>query len=121
MSKLHKPHGRTEADTAKGELRKPDDYSNQPGQGGAYRGDGGGEAEPSDPAARNPAAMPPRVGESPREYGHGSGDRNTMDGPRDRHGFQGGTQRDAVPGAPADAKAQRRPRQDTAERAGDEP
>lgn len=33
MSKQHQPHGRAEDDTARGELRKPDDQSDQPGQG----------------------------------------------------------------------------------------
>lgn len=103
MSKLHQPHGRADADTDKGELRKPDDYSNQPGQGGAYTAH-----EPDGQAvARDPAGTPPGVGESSREYGHGSGDRNTMKDARDWHGFEGGKQRNATPGAPAGADAQR--------------
>ena len=104
MSKLHQPHGRADADTSKGELRKPDDYSNQPGQGGAYKGDGG-TADDGDDAA--PSPMPPPVGESSREYGHSSGDRNTKDGSDDWQRFEGGVQRDATPRAPDDAKARR--------------
>lgn len=104
MSKLHQPHGRADADTDKGELRKPDDYSNQPGQGGAYRGDGGA-ADVAD--GHEPAATPPEVGESAREYGHSSADRNTMERAEDFHGFKGGVQRDATPRAPDDAQAQR--------------
>lgn len=97
MSKLHQPRGRADADTAKGELRKPDDYSNQPGQAET--------AGPEDETAAGPGsdrATPPAVGESPREYAHGSGDRNTMRDARDFHQFEGGIQRDATPDAPLD-------------------
>lgn len=79
MSKLHQPHGRADADTAKGELRKPGDYSDQPDQ---------------DPTAE---------GTSPREYGHSSGDRNTKSDEGDWPAFEGGVQRDAVVDAPATA------------------
>lgn len=99
MSTLHQDRGRADADTAKGELRKPHDYSNQPGQGesGEYREDA---VEPAD--RDRGEAHPAHVGVSPREYPHGSGDRNTMRGARDRHGFEGGVQQDAVPDAPLD-------------------
>ncbi|MDQ3287229.1 MAG: hypothetical protein M3Q42_03015 [Pseudomonadota bacterium] len=106
MSKLHQPHGRADADTDKGELRKPDDYSNQPGQGGAYTAGETGEHEEGSSPARKPDGMPPEVGESAREYGHASGDRNTRKDEKDWHGFEGGKQRDATPGAPGGAKAQ---------------
>lgn len=76
MSKLHQPHGRADADPAKGELRKPDDYSDQPGQ------------------------HPDAEGTSPREYGHSSGDRNTKSDDDDWPGFDGGVQRDAAVDAP---------------------
>lgn len=114
MSKLHQPHGRADADTDKGELRKPDDYSNQPGQGGAYKGDGGIADDGND------APSPPDVGESSREYGHSSGDRNTKHGTDDWHDFKGGIQRDATPRAPDDARAQRSPRPDTQESVDDD-
>lgn len=112
MSKLHKPHGRADADTDKGELRKPDDYSNQPGQGGAYTIRETASDKDALAAPRDPGRLPPDVGESSREYGHASGDRNTMDGPRDWRGFEGGKQRDATPGASADAEARRTTRDD---------
>lgn len=64
MSKLHQPHGRAEADTAKGELRKPDDYSDQPGQNEHARAGTPGEAA----AAEEPAP----VGTPPRGYGQRS-------------------------------------------------
>ena len=98
MSKLHKPRGRADADTAKGELRKPDDYSNQPGQAETA----GPDDEAVAAAPGNDRVKPPAVGESPREYAHGSGDRNTMRDARDFHEFEGGTQRDATPDAPLD-------------------
>lgn len=99
MSTLHQDRGRADADTGKGELRKPHDYSNQPGQGGSgeQREDA---AEPADGDRAD--AHRANVGVSPREYAHGSGDRNTMSDSRDRQGFEGGVQRDAVPDAPLD-------------------
>lgn len=100
MSKRHTPEGRAEADTAKGELRKPDDYSNQPGQSWT-------EADPGTEAVeRATAEEPADVGHSAREYGHGSGDRNTMRDPKDFRGFGGGIQRDATPHAPTDPAKQ---------------
>ena len=100
MSTLHQDRGRADADTAKGELRKPHDYSNQPGQGeSAERREDA--AEPDDRGDRD-ETNPTHVGVSPREYAHSSGDRNTMRGARDRHGFEGGVQQDAVPDAPLD-------------------
>lgn len=99
MSTLHQDRGRADADTGKGELRKPQDYSNQPGQAPAgERTEDSDEAVDRDRDGTNPA----HVGVSPREYAHSSGDRNTMRGARDRHGFEGGVQRDAVPDAPLD-------------------
>ena len=99
MSTLHQDRGRADADTAKGELRKPHDYSNQPGQGesGEHREDAAKLADRD-----RGEAQPAHVGVSTREYAHGSGDRNTMRGARDWHGFEGGVQRDAVPDAPLD-------------------
>lgn len=108
MSTLHQDRGRADADTAKGELRKPHDYSNQPGQGERQ------EAEPVD--RDRGEAHPAHVGVSPREYAHGSGDRNTMRGARDRHGFEGGVQQDAVPDAPLDPE--KRPDARSRERGG---
>lgn len=116
MSTLHQPHGRADADTDKGELRKPDDYSNQPGQGGAYKGAGGID-DAGDGTA--PSSTPPEVGESSREYGHTSGDRNTKGQANDRHGFRGSIQRDATPRAPDDAKVRRSTRPDTSGPGGD--
>lgn len=99
MSTLHQGRGRADADTTKGELRKPHDYSNQPGQGGSAEQ----REDAVEPADRDRGEAPQaHVGVSPREYAHGSGDRNTMSGTRDRPGFQGGVQRDAVPDAPLD-------------------
>lgn len=117
MSKLHQSHGRADADTKKGELRKPDDYSNQPGQGGAYQGDGGIDDDADRSAS---AATPPEVGKSSREYGHSSADRNTMKRTDDFHGFKGGIQRDATPRGPEGAQAHRGTRPDTADHADDD-
>ena len=99
MSTLHQDRGRADADTAKGELRKPHDYSNQPGQGGSEEQ----REDAVEPADRDRGeAHEGHVGVSPREHAHGSGDRNTMRGARDWHGFEGGVQQDAVPDAPLD-------------------
>lgn len=91
MSKLHQPHGRADADTAKGELRKPDDYSDQP------------EQHPDDriDTERTHTADAVAVGTAPREYGHSSGDRNTKQDEHDWTGFTGGTQRNAPPDPPS--------------------
>ncbi|HSM10251.1 MAG TPA: hypothetical protein VK827_01615 [Lysobacter sp.] len=99
MSTLHQDRGRAEADTDKGELRKPQDYSNQPGQGPAVEHPARA-AEPADPDRADSGGA--HVGVSPREYAHGSGDRNTRRGAGDERGFEGGVQRDAVPDAPLD-------------------
>lgn len=94
MSKLHQPHGRADADTTKGELRKADDYSDQPGQGTAEQGENHHIANHDEAA---PAREPDGIGTSEREYGHSSGDRNTRRGERDWPGFRGGIQRNAPP------------------------
>ena len=99
MSTLHPDRGRADADTSKGVLRKPHDYSNQPGKDELAQQ----REDAAAPEARQRGdAHKAHVGVSPREYAHGSGDRNTMSGTRDRPGFQGGVQRDAVPDAPLD-------------------
>lgn len=49
---------------------------------------------------RRPIDPPHGVGESPRDYPHGSGDRNTKKSESDWPKFDGGEQRDARP-APA--------------------
>lgn len=92
MSKLHQPHGRADADTTKGELRKADDYSDQPGQGETGPGE-------TDRTVTRAEAVPAEggVGTSEREYGHSSGDRNTRREEQDWPGFEGGIQRDAPP------------------------
>ena len=43
------------------------------------------------------------IGESQRDYPHGSGDRNTKKSESDWKKFDGGEQRDAPPAPPADA------------------
>ena len=45
----------------------------------------------------------PGIGESQRDYPHGSGDRNTKKSESDWKKFDGGEQRDAPPAPPADA------------------
>ena len=55
---------------------------------------------------RNPPATGdkhPGIGESQRDYPHGSGDRNTKKSESDWKKFEGGEQRDAPPAPPADA------------------
>ena len=113
MSTLHQDRGRADADPTKGELRKPHDYSNQPGQGESAerRQDPAGPSE-----SERDEAHPAHVGVSPREYAHSSGDRNTMRGARDWHEFEGGVQRDAVPDAPLDPE--KRPNQAQRKRGG---
>lgn len=88
MSKLHQPHGRADVDTRKGELRKPDDYSDQP------------EQHPGERFSADAEAGEGRVGNEPREYGHSSGDRNTRQDEQDWPDLDGGTQRTATPAAP---------------------
>ena len=68
MSTLHQPHGRAEADTSKGELRKPQDDSSQPGQGG-------------DGDATTQAAVP-RSGESIAGHRDSTGTPDPRTGPR---------------------------------------
>lgn len=105
MSKLHQPHGRADVDTRKGELRKPDDYSDQPEQHPGERF--GADANRAD--ADGDAADEGRVGHEPREYGHSSGDRNTKADEQDWPVLGGGTQRTATPAAPEADDAPARP------------
>lgn len=60
---------------------------------------------PRDRRPASDAADPEKPGREPREYPHGSGDRNafspTRDDPMPRH--EGGSQRKAPPATPRDA------------------
>lgn len=100
MSTLHRDQGRADADTAKGELRKPHDYSDQPGADGVERADAVAQQADESPDVANPTAA--HVGKSSREYGHSSGDCSMMRGAGDWDEFQGGAQRDATADAPRD-------------------
>ena len=57
----------------------------------------------TDRKAPAPGDKQHRIGESQRDYPHGSGDRNTKKSESDWKKVEGGEQRDAPPAPPADA------------------
>lgn len=57
--------------------------------------------EPQKPRPADSHPAEPQPGRTAREYGHSSGDRNTKRDEGDWKDFEGGSQRDPVPDAPA--------------------